>query len=202
MANEKSCGAIIFTNENKVRKYVIQCGVGIYQGIERIRLDGVDILAATVNESMANGAFTIGGSFEDETIPILYAALINNGPIDSVITTGDLTEFAAPLSENAYNYVWIGFAALILIVTIVAFILYRAGALAYLFTNLFYFFFVGICFQVFGNTFSINTLIGFLIGYIILAIISFNFYGKIKNEAQSGKTGNTALERGMKKATP
>jgi len=32
MANEKSCGAIIFTNENNVRKYVIQCGVGIYQG--------------------------------------------------------------------------------------------------------------------------------------------------------------------------
>ena len=32
MANEKSCGAIIFTNENNVRKYMIQCGVGIYQG--------------------------------------------------------------------------------------------------------------------------------------------------------------------------
>ncbi|MBE5862090.1 MAG: NUDIX domain-containing protein [Lachnospiraceae bacterium] len=32
MANEKSCGAIIFTMENNVRKYVILCGVGIYQG--------------------------------------------------------------------------------------------------------------------------------------------------------------------------
>ncbi len=32
MANEKSCGAIVFTYENNVRKYVILRGVGIYQG--------------------------------------------------------------------------------------------------------------------------------------------------------------------------
>ena len=32
MANEKSCGAIVFTHENNVRKYLILCGVGIYQG--------------------------------------------------------------------------------------------------------------------------------------------------------------------------
>ena len=32
MADEKACGAIIFTMENNVRKYVILCGHGIYQG--------------------------------------------------------------------------------------------------------------------------------------------------------------------------
>jgi len=32
MADEKSCGAIIFTNENGVRKYLIVRGVRIYQG--------------------------------------------------------------------------------------------------------------------------------------------------------------------------
>ena len=32
MADEKACGAIIFTNENNVRKYVLLCGHGIYQG--------------------------------------------------------------------------------------------------------------------------------------------------------------------------
>lgn len=32
MVDEKSCGAIIFTKRNNVRKYVIICGVGIYQG--------------------------------------------------------------------------------------------------------------------------------------------------------------------------
>lgn len=32
MADEKACGAIIFTNENNTRKYVIIRGVGNYQG--------------------------------------------------------------------------------------------------------------------------------------------------------------------------
>ena len=32
MANEKACGAIIFTKENNVRKYVILRGIGKYQG--------------------------------------------------------------------------------------------------------------------------------------------------------------------------
>ena len=32
MADEISCGAIVFTNENNVRKYVIIRGVGMYQG--------------------------------------------------------------------------------------------------------------------------------------------------------------------------
>ena len=32
MADEKSCGAIVFTYENNVRKYVILRGVGMYQG--------------------------------------------------------------------------------------------------------------------------------------------------------------------------
>ena len=32
MADEKSCGAIVFTIENGVRKYVILRGTGIYQG--------------------------------------------------------------------------------------------------------------------------------------------------------------------------
>ena len=32
MADEKACGAIIFTNENNVRKYVLLCGHGIYHG--------------------------------------------------------------------------------------------------------------------------------------------------------------------------
>ncbi|MBR5420082.1 MAG: NUDIX domain-containing protein [Lachnospiraceae bacterium] len=31
MANEKSCGAIVFTYENNVRKYVILRGTGIYK---------------------------------------------------------------------------------------------------------------------------------------------------------------------------
>ena len=31
MANEKSCGVIIFTNQNNIRKYVIIRGVGKYQ---------------------------------------------------------------------------------------------------------------------------------------------------------------------------
>jgi len=32
MADEKSCGAIVFTYENGIRKYVILRGTGIYQG--------------------------------------------------------------------------------------------------------------------------------------------------------------------------
>ena len=32
MADEKACGAIIFTNVGNVRKYVILCGVGAYRG--------------------------------------------------------------------------------------------------------------------------------------------------------------------------
>ena len=32
MADEKSCGAIVYTHENGVRKYVIICGTGMYQG--------------------------------------------------------------------------------------------------------------------------------------------------------------------------
>ena len=32
MADEKSCGAIVFTRENGIRKYVIIRGTGIYQG--------------------------------------------------------------------------------------------------------------------------------------------------------------------------
>lgn len=32
MADEKSCGAIIFTYENNIRKYVILSGVGSYKG--------------------------------------------------------------------------------------------------------------------------------------------------------------------------
>ena len=32
MADEKACGAIIFTNENNVRKYILLCGHGIYKG--------------------------------------------------------------------------------------------------------------------------------------------------------------------------
>ncbi len=32
MADEKSCGAIVFTRENGIRKYVIIRGTGMYQG--------------------------------------------------------------------------------------------------------------------------------------------------------------------------
>lgn len=170
--------------------------------VMHIRLDGQDILAATVGESMSNGSFTISGSFDDESEPVLYAALINNGAINATIATGEMTDCAAPLSENAFAYFWIGFAALIVLCTLIVCICYRTSALSYLATNAFYCFFTGFCFQAFGMRFSINSLIGFLIGFIVLSLILMRFYSKVKQEFAGGKTARAAIERGMKKALP
>jgi preprotein translocase subunit SecD len=166
-----------------------------------IYLDGVPISVPVVREEIKDGKAQITGDFKAEEAKELVRNL-NSGALPIPITLISQQAIGATLGEVVLNRgLWAGIIG-ILAVALFLIIWYRLPGLIAVFALCVYIVLVLLIFKLIPVTLTAAGIAGFILSVGMAVDANILIFERMREEAKSGKTFQTAMEEGFRRAWP
>ena len=140
-----------------------------------------------------------------ETMVILLNSALNNGGFDiefKSVSNSEVRSYSAVYGENTLTLIYIALA--IVLVALIVFAIVKMGGFGVTnaYSTVSYLIITAMCYAfISGGVFeiSLGSILVFLVGLILTNILNVYIFGAIRNEAQLGKTIESAVKGGYRK---